>query len=223
MNRKTSQIHNGKLYMPELVGDKLEIYDIAADTTITKTLPNSMHRETSQVYNDKLYMPERSGNKLEIYDIATDTTATKTLPNSMGRVASQISGGKLYMPGEYNNELEIYDMATDTTETRILLNSTWWRFTSQIYNGKLYMAGNGGMLEIRDLRELNITFNGIPATNVTIVNSTTIIATTPAHTAGTVDVVVSTGAETVTLSSAYTYIDPTSPPVVPGVPNTGLR
>jgi hypothetical protein len=55
----------------------------------------------------------------------------------------------------------------------------------------------------------SITFDGLSATNVSVVDNNdgteTITATTPAHSAGLVDVVISNGIDTVTMSDAYTY------------------
>ena len=78
-----------------------------------------------------------------------------------------------------------------------------------------------------------VTIDGLSAT-VTAWSETSITITTPAHAAGLVDVVVTRGAESVTLVGAYEYRGPTPPPpaapppspaplqpVVPGVPNTG--
>ncbi len=53
-----------------------------------------------------------------------------------------------------------------------------------------------------------VTVGGVPATNVNVVNSTTITTTTPAHAAGSVDVVVKVGSNTAT-KSAFLYFDPT--------------
>jgi len=51
-----------------------------------------------------------------------------------------------------------------------------------------------------------VTFGGTAATNVTVVGSTTITAVTPAHSAGSVNVVVSNpGGESGTLTNGYTY------------------
>jgi hypothetical protein len=51
-----------------------------------------------------------------------------------------------------------------------------------------------------------VTFGGAPATGVTVVNLTTITATTPPHAAGTVDVTVTNpGGETATLSAGFVY------------------
>lgn len=63
-----------------------------------------------------------------------------------------------------------------------------------------------------------VSFGGTAATNVTVSNSTTITATTPAHDAGAVDVVVNTGGQTATAFGAFTYV---APSVTSITPNTG--
>ncbi len=56
----------------------------------------------------------------------------------------------------------------------------------------------------------SVTFGGVAATSVTVVNSTTIIAVTPANTSAVVDVVVANaGAASVRLARAYTYVEVT--------------
>lgn len=52
----------------------------------------------------------------------------------------------------------------------------------------------------------SVTFGGVPATAVNVVNATTITAVTPAHAVGTVHVVVTTPAGTAQLSNGYTYL-----------------
>ncbi|WP_265533835.1 autotransporter domain-containing protein [Pseudomonas saponiphila] len=53
-----------------------------------------------------------------------------------------------------------------------------------------------------------VSFGGTAATGYTVNNATTITATTPAHAAGAVNVVVTTPGGTVTLSNGYTYTVP---------------
>jgi hypothetical protein len=53
-----------------------------------------------------------------------------------------------------------------------------------------------------------VTVGGIAATNVNVVSATTITATTPAHVAGNVDVIVTSGGTTVTKNSGFLYFDP---------------
>jgi len=52
----------------------------------------------------------------------------------------------------------------------------------------------------------SVTFGGIAATSVNVINSTTVTAVTPAHAAGAVDVVINTPAGGATLTSGYTYV-----------------
>ncbi|HEV2116610.1 MAG TPA: IPT/TIG domain-containing protein, partial [Terriglobales bacterium] len=56
-----------------------------------------------------------------------------------------------------------------------------------------------------------VTFGGTPATNVTVVSGTSITATTPAHAAGTVNVVVTNSdSQSGTLTSGFTYTSSTA-------------
>lgn len=52
----------------------------------------------------------------------------------------------------------------------------------------------------------SVTFGGVAATSVNVVNSTTITAVTPAHAVGAVDVVVTIPSGTATQTSGYTYV-----------------
>lgn len=51
-----------------------------------------------------------------------------------------------------------------------------------------------------------VTFDGVAATNVKVVNDTTVTCTTPAHAAGAVDVVVADDRGNVTVTGGYTYV-----------------
>jgi hypothetical protein len=66
-----------------------------------------------------------------------------------------------------------------------------------------------------------VKLGGTAATGVTVVNSTTISATTPAHIAGAVSVIVTnTDSQSGTLAGGYTYTNP-APSVVSVAPNSG--
>ncbi|MFO9238211.1 IPT/TIG domain-containing protein [Legionella pneumophila serogroup 1] len=52
----------------------------------------------------------------------------------------------------------------------------------------------------------SVTFDGVAATSVNVVNSTTVTGVTPAHAAGIVDVVIDTPAGGATLANGYTYV-----------------
>jgi hypothetical protein len=65
-----------------------------------------------------------------------------------------------------------------------------------------------------------VTFGGVAATGVTVVNATTITCTTPAHAVGPVAVVVTVGAQSGSKSSAYTFVAPTTAPTVSAISPT---
>jgi PKD repeat protein len=67
-----------------------------------------------------------------------------------------------------------------------------------------------------------VTLGGSPVSNLTVVSDTSINATSPAHAAGSVDVVVVTPDGTAQKVNAYTYVDPAIVPVITGIsPATG--
>ena len=68
-----------------------------------------------------------------------------------------------------------------------------------------------------------VTFGGTPATNVVVVSGTQITATTPAHAAGAVNVVVTNpDTQSGTLSSGFAYFSLSAPTVSSVTPNNGL-
>jgi len=65
-----------------------------------------------------------------------------------------------------------------------------------------------------------VTFGGLPASSFTVVNATTIMAVSPPHAPGPVDVVITTPGGSATLASSYTYLAP--PPTVSSLnPSSG--
>jgi hypothetical protein len=68
-----------------------------------------------------------------------------------------------------------------------------------------------------------VTFGGIAATGVSVLDSGHVTATTPAHAAGAVDVVVANGSDATTLTSAFTYTATSSdaPSVSSVTPSSG--
>ena len=69
--RTTSQLYNGKIYIPPDYGSIMEIYDIASDTTTTIALTINMYHRISQLYNGKIYMPQYGGTIMEIYQFSS--------------------------------------------------------------------------------------------------------------------------------------------------------
>lgn len=65
----------------------------------------------------------------------------------------------------------------------------------------------------------SVKFDGLPATAITVVSPTSITATVPAHTAGPVNVTVTTASGTGTLTNGFTYVMP--PTLTFATPNSG--
>ncbi len=65
----------------------------------------------------------------------------------------------------------------------------------------------------------DVTFAGVPATNIIVVSPTSITATVPAHTAGPVNVTVTTASGTSTLTNGFTYL--AVPTLTIATPNSG--
>jgi hypothetical protein len=66
-----------------------------------------------------------------------------------------------------------------------------------------------------------VTFGGVPATNVNVPTAATIACVAPAHAAGVVDVVVTTGGQTATLAGGFTYAAMATVTVTGVAPATG--
>jgi hypothetical protein len=68
----------------------------------------------------------------------------------------------------------------------------------------------------------SVTFDGLPATGVVVVSGTTLTASTPAHAAATVDVVVTNpNGQSGTLAAGFTYSDSLDPTVTVVTPASG--
>jgi len=68
----------------------------------------------------------------------------------------------------------------------------------------------------------SVTIGGAPASNVGVVNSTTITAATPAHGAGTVDIVVTVNGQAASMPAAFTYVV-NAPPTIAAIAVKGLK
>lgn len=84
--------------------------------------------------------------------------------------------------------------------------------------GNPSLNGSNGRVII-ETTAASVKFGDVPATNIRFINSTTLIATTPAHDIGTVDITVTNpDGQTDILENAYTY---TSHTITNVTPNTG--
>jgi hypothetical protein len=123
-----------------------------------------------------------------------------------------VANGKVYV-GTFSNQLVVYGLLSNgpaPTVTSIAPGKgSTSGGTSITITGSGFAAG------------ATVSVGGVSATGIALSGSTTIMATTPAHAAGTVGVtVMNPDGQTGTLNSAFTYVPP--PPVVNTVaPSTG--
>jgi hypothetical protein len=162
----TSQVYNGKLYMPAHNGNLLEIYDFTTGQSTYSNVLSNHGRTTSAIYNGNLYLPRNGGTEMDIYNIAAGTRTTFTGLTSMSRSTCQVFSGKLYLP-EYNGtRMDVYDF--DTQGVRLITGlSNHMRWDSQIYNDKLYLPQHAGTgMDIFDLiLETKDTVTGLLSTD----------------------------------------------------------
>jgi uncharacterized protein (TIGR02145 family) len=90
-------------------------------------------------------------------------------------------------------------------------------------NSRDYGAGVRCLVSDSQAVDYTVTFDGVPATNISVSSDgKTITATTPAHAAGSVDVVIDNGIDTpATMTNAYTYREPMA--ITSISPNYGLE
>ena len=126
--------------------------------------------------------------------VVNDTTVTAVTPaNPAGLVDVILTNpnGSGTLPDAYTY-LALPPTATSLTPT----SGTTLGGTTVVITGTSLVGTTG------------VTFGGLPATNVTVLDEQTVSVSTPAHTAGLVDVSITTPQGTGTLNNAYTYITP---------------
>ncbi len=131
-------------------------YDPSTDTWTSKAyMPTDRYAPATAVYNNKIYvMGGNYGNtKNELYDPATNTWQTKAeLPfrNYGWGVAGEING-KIYFVDSDTDKMAIYSPATDSWVSTGGLSTPRDYLTGEVVNGKLYVFGGKGNLDLVDI------------------------------------------------------------------------
>jgi len=124
-----------------------------------------------------------------------------------------IANGKVYL-ATFSNSLVVYGLLPSIPNPTPVVSSV--SPSSGVAGTQITISGAnfaGGA---------TVTFGGVPATNVTVVSTSTITATTPAHAVGSVDVIVANPDNfTGTLPAGFTYISTTAPVISSVSPNSG--
>lgn len=146
------------------------------------------------------------------YTVTRETLSIRTVaPNHTYPAA----GIKINTPGYtvsgcslFSNDYCLFSVS-DTTAATITATSTATAIalTSISPSSGTASGGTGFTLTGTNLTGATaVTFGGLAATSVNVVNSTTVTGVTPAHAAGAVDVVITAPQGTATLTGGYTYL-----------------
>ncbi|MFA5959427.1 MAG: IPT/TIG domain-containing protein [Tatlockia sp.] len=165
-----------------------------------------------------------STGQLTVHNASTDVFATNIASNftgtaldglvtETGNTCNNVAPGTdctlTYTPGGTSVPLTNFSIAGSNTNTltaaiQIQQLST---LTSVSPTSGTASGGTGVTLTGTGLTGTTaVTFGGVAATSVNVVNSTTVTAVTPAHAAGIVDVAVTTPGGGATLTNGYTYV-----------------
>lgn len=129
--------------------------------------------------------------------------------NNCTNVAPNSSCTLTYTPGNTAvapTNFSIQGTNTNTLTARMTINIPAPTLTSVSPNAGTSLGGASVTLTGTNFTDASsVTFDGLNATNLTVLNATTVTVDTPAHAAGTVDVVITTPSGTATLPASYTY------------------
>ena len=161
-------------------------------------------------------------------DLNTHTNIFSRLADPVGRLTYQNGGEPLTFTSTYPNPVTPTNPgghttpATTTTFRNDVLNvgfrsnngSATSFMKANITSFRVYarsleaseVVHNAEIDELRFGTPISITFDGLPATDVRVIDEQTITCLTPAHASGMVKVAVTIGDDTQTLKGAYTYI-----------------
>ena len=149
IERQTSQIWDGKLYMPPGSGNTLEIFDLTTEQSRTVVLPRNIAGRTSQIWNNRLYMLNSAGN-IEHFNLFTEQMSDIPLPAG-SKYVLLVLGSKMYIPyAGAAGVCRILDLISgDSIETVTLTDSGNYSMCFHWQN-KIYMPSNS-KIEILDV------------------------------------------------------------------------
>jgi hypothetical protein len=194
------------------------------------TSPDGITWTSRTSATDKAWQSVTYGSGLFVA-VAIDGTGNDvmTSPNGVTWTSRASAVGNVWMGVSYGNGLFVavgYVVVGDGADSRVMTSPDGITWTSRTYaadnawTGVTY--GNGRFVAVAFFGLGNrVMTSGPPAaTNVLVVSDTSITATTPAGTAGTASVLVTTAAGTNVANTLYTYAAPA--PTVTGIsPNSG--
>ncbi|MFJ7955793.1 IPT/TIG domain-containing protein [Streptomyces sp. NPDC096319] len=208
------------VYVADYNDSRLSVIDTAT-ATVTATVPVGSLPQNVAVSPDGglVYVANRGGNSVSVVDTATNTVVA-TVPTGAGTsgVLADPDGTRVYATNTFVNTMSVIDTATLTVTSTVPTGSRPWGLAM----GKAVLPAvtaltpdrgpsTGGTTVTLTGSHLTgttaVTFDGTPAGSVTVVDDTTVTATAPAHSAGTVGVSLTARGRTVAAGS-YTYQAP---------------
>jgi len=179
--------------------------------TTGKTLPAAVSSSNLVVIGNSIYLFGGTGSANAIYRASTSdpttwtTVSGKTLPGGTAVAAASVA--------VIDSTIYLFGGSTASA----IYSAPITRYQNNYYNNPLITNWS---TNTPATDQSGVTFDGVPATNVQFVSPTQITATTPAHSAGQVDVEVANfDGQSGILSSGYTYIPP--PEIISVDPSSG--
>ncbi|MFJ1796835.1 IPT/TIG domain-containing protein [Kitasatospora griseola] len=215
-------------YVANYYGNNVTVIDTARRAIIA-TVPVGRQPNSLAVTPDgqHLYVTNNTDNSVSVLDVPTLTVAaTVPVGATPTHVVLDPAGGTGYVVNHSENTVSVLDTATNTVTATIPAGSGPWGLAlthpvqPPVVTGIAPGHGPAGGGTTVTLTGSNltgtsaVTFDGAPAGNLTVVNSTTVTATAPPHAPGTVAVALTASGRTVG-AGQYTYDVPA--PVVTGV------
>lgn len=166
-------------------------------STGTLTITNISSSDTATNIASDFTSTALDGNVTE-----TGNTCTSVSPMSSCTLA--FTPGNTAVP---QTSFNIAGANTNTITAAITISQSQGSTLSNISPSSGTTAGGTSFtLTGTDLSAVtSVTFGGVQASSIMIINSTTLTGTTPAHAAGVVNVIASTGQASSTLTNAFTY------------------
>ncbi len=147
---RTSQVHNGKLYLiSSIASQSMTVYDLELETFTSVSGFYHSHNVVI-VYNEKMYMPDYYGYGMDVYDLATTAITDVNTQYYQHSNFLFIYNDKLYIFDD-TNILKTYDFTTGDEE---FLQKGFYSgvHSGVIYNNIAYLPKyTGGFMNIYDL------------------------------------------------------------------------
>ncbi|MFF7459735.1 IPT/TIG domain-containing protein [Kitasatospora sp. NPDC008115] len=214
-------------YVADSSNNNVSVIDTATNTVVTRVKVGKAPWTVAITPDGQLaYVNNYQGDSVSVIDTASNTViATLPVGRRPAALAIDPAGDKVYVTNTNSNTMSVIDTATNTVAETVPTG----RFPYGAAVGNIvpltvtgispgHGPATGGTTVTLTGHRLtgttDVTFDGVPATDVTVVDDSTVTATVPPHAPGTVDVTLTAVGRTFP-AKQYTYDIPA--PAVSGV------